>query len=193
MLATEKEYAVTRVSFKLNLKGPSLGISTACSTSAVAVHLACQSLLSGECEIALAGGARIGVPLKAGYLYEEGGIRSPDGLCRAFDADARGTVVGNGVGIIVLKRLSDAIRDGDTIHAVIKGSAINNDGSQKVGFTAPSIQGQAAVIEEALTLSGVDPDSIQYIETHGTGTSLGDPIEIAALTQAFRARGTNEE
>ncbi len=189
LLASEKEYAVTRVSFKLNLKGPSLGINTACSTSAVAIHIACQSLLSGECDMALAGGARIGVPLKAGYLYEEGGIRSPDGRCRAFDAKARGTVVGNGVGIVVLKRLSDAIRHGDCIHAVIKGSAINNDGSQKVGFTAPSIQGQAAAITEALTISGVEPNSVGYVETHGTGTLLGDPIEMAALTQAFRDSG----
>lgn len=190
MLGNEKEYAVMRVSFKLNLKGPSLSVSTACSTSAVAIHLACQSLLSGECDLALAGGARIGVPLKAGYLYDEGGILSPDGRCRAFDAEARGTVVGNGCGIIVLRRLSDAVRDRDHIHAVIKGSAINNDGSGKVGFTAPSIQGQAAVVEEALTLAEADPDSIGYVETHGTGTSLGDPIEIAALNQAYRQKGS---
>ena len=189
MLASEKEYAVTRVSFKLNLKGPSLGISTACSTSAVAIHLACQSLLSGECDMALAGGAKIGVPLKAGYMYEEGGIRAPDGTCRAFDAEARGTVVGNGAGIIVLKRLPDAVKDGDSIYAVVRGSAINNDGAQKVGFTAPSIQGQASVIEEALTLADASADAIGYIEAHGTGTSLGDPIEIAALTQAFRNAG----
>ncbi len=192
MLGNEKEYAVTRVSFKLNLKGPSLGIGTACSTSAVAIHMASQSLLSGECDMALAGGAKITPPFKTGYIYEEGGIQSPDGECRAFDAGARGTVVGDGVGIIVLKRLTDAIQDGDTIHAVIKGSAINNDGSQKVGFTAPSIQGQAAVIEEALTIAGVSPDSIGYVETHGTGTSLGDPIEIEALTQAFRT-GTDRK
>lgn len=189
MLASEKEYAMTRVSYKLNLKGPSLGVGTACSTSAVAIHLACQSLLSGECDMALAGGAKIGSPLKAGYLYEEGGIHSPSGQCRAFDTDAQGTVVGNGVGIIVLKRLSDAVNDGDHIYAVIKGSAINNDGSQKVGFTAPSIQGQASAIEEALALADVDPDSIGYVEAHGTGTALGDPIEVAALTQAFRNSG----
>ncbi|HEY9151630.1 MAG TPA: beta-ketoacyl synthase N-terminal-like domain-containing protein, partial [Anaerolineales bacterium] len=192
MLASEKEYAVTRVSFKLNLKGPSIGINTACSTSAVAIHLACQSLLSGECDMALAGGAKISVPLKAGYLYEEGGIRSPDGKCRAFDADARGTVVGNGAGVVVLKRLSDAINDSDSVYAVIKGSAINNDGSQKVGFTAPSIQGQASAIEEALTLAEASADSIGYVEAHGTGTSLGDPIEIAALTQAFRNAGATK-
>jgi phthiocerol/phenolphthiocerol synthesis type-I polyketide synthase E len=186
MLACEREYAVTRVSFKLNLKGPSLSVNTACSTSGVTIHMACQSLLNGECDMALAGGAKIGVPLTAGYLYEEGGILSPDGHCRAFDAEARGTVSGSGVGMIVLKRLSEAIRDGDCIHAVIKGSAINNDGSQKVGFTAPSIQGQAAVIGEALAVADVSPDSIGYIEAHGTGTSLGDPIEMAALTEAFR-------
>jgi phthiocerol/phenolphthiocerol synthesis type-I polyketide synthase E len=186
MLACEREYAVTRVAFKLNLKGPSLHVSTACSTSGVTIHMACQSLLSGECDMALAGGARVGVPLTGGYLYEEGGIPSPDGHCRAFDAEARGTVSGSGVGMIVLKRLSDAIRDGDCIHAVIKGSAINNDGAQKVGFTAPSIQGQAAVIGEALAVADVSPDSIGYIEAHGTGTSLGDPIEMAALTEAYR-------
>jgi phthiocerol/phenolphthiocerol synthesis type-I polyketide synthase E len=186
MLASEKEYAVTRVSFKLNLRGPSLSVNTACSTSGVAIHLACQSLLSGECDMALAGGARIAVPLKSGYMYEEGGIPSPDGHCRAFDAEARGTVIGSGVGMVVLKRLSEAVRDGDCIHAIIKGSAINNDGAQKVGFTAPSIQGQAAVIEEALAIADVSPDSIGYVEAHGTGTSLGDPIEIAALTKAYR-------
>jgi acyl transferase domain-containing protein len=186
MLACEREYAVTRVSFKLNLKGPSLSVSTACSTSGVTIHMACQSLLNSECDIALAGGAKVGVPLTGGYLYEEGGILSPDGHCRAFDTEARGTVSGSGVGIVVLKRLSEAIRDGDCIHAVIKGSAINNDGSQKVGFTAPSIQGQAAVIGEALAVADVSPDSIGYLEAHGTGTTLGDPIEIAGLTAAYR-------
>jgi phthiocerol/phenolphthiocerol synthesis type-I polyketide synthase E len=186
MLASEREYAVTRVSYKLNLRGPSLSVSTACSTSAVAIHVACQSLLGGECDMALAGGARVSVPLKGGYSYVEGGILSPDGHCRAFDAEARGTVGGNGVGIIVLKRLSDAVQDNDSIHAIIRGSAVNNDGSEKVGFTAPSIQGQAAVIEDALAMADVIPDSIGYIEAHGTGTSLGDPIEIAALTEAFR-------
>ncbi len=186
MLGSEKDYAITRVSFKFNLKGPSFAVGTACSTSGVAIHLACQSLLSGECDMALAGGARVAVPLMRGYMYEEGGILSPDGHCRAFDADAHGTVVGNGVGLVVLKRLSEAISDGDCIHAVIKGSAINNDGSQKAGFTAPSIQGQASVIEDALVMADVSPESIGYVEAHGTGTSLGDPIEIAALTKAFR-------
>jgi acyl transferase domain-containing protein len=186
ILGNEKEYAVTRVSYKLNLTGPSFAVSTACSTSGVAIHLACQSLLSGECDVALAGGGKVGVPLISGYVYQEGGILSPDGRCRAFDSEARGTVGGNGVGIVVLKRLSEAIEDGDHVYAVIKGSAVNNDGSQKVGFTAPSIQGQAAVISEALAIAGVDPESVGYVEAHGTGTSLGDPIEVAALTEAYR-------
>ncbi len=186
LLASEKEYAITRVSFKLNLTGPSVSVGTACSTSGVAIHMACQSLLNNECDMALAGGGRIGVPLKAGYQYEEGGIHSPDGQCRAFDAKARGTVSGSGVALVVLKRLPEAIRDGDRVYAVIKGSAVNNDGAQKVGFTAPSIQGQARVISEALAVADVTPESIGYVEAHGTGTSLGDPIEIAALTEAYR-------
>jgi acyl transferase domain-containing protein/acyl carrier protein len=181
------EFVPTTISFKLNLKGPSINIQTACSTSLVAVHAACQSLLNGECDMALAGGASITFPHKDGHLYQEEGIMSPDGHCRAFDAGARGTVSGEGAGLVVLKRLVDAVNDGDTIHAVIKGSAVNNDGSLKVGFTAPSVDGQAEVIAEALALAGVDAESINYVETHGTGTSLGDPIEIAALTQAFRA------
>ena len=182
-----RDYLPTRVSYKLNLRGPSVNIQTACSTSLVAVHLACQGLLSYECDMALAGGVSIDIPQKRGYLYLEGGIGSPDGHCRAFDAKARGTVGGNGVGIVVLKRLADALADGDTIYAVIKGSAINNDGSLKVGYTAPSVEGQAEVIATAQAIAGVDPETIRYIETHGTGTSLGDPIEIAALTQVFRA------
>ena len=186
VLANEKDYAVTRVSFKLNLKGPSINVNTACSSSGVALHMACQSVLSGESDMALVGGVRIQAPLKAGYLYQEGGIVSPDGHCRAFDADARGTRFGNGVTMIVVKRLSEAHRDGDTIHAVVKGTAINNDGYLKVGFTAPSIQGQSAVIEEAIAMAEVSPDSIGYVEAHGTGTSLGDPIEVAALSKAFR-------
>lgn len=188
LLGNESTYAVSRVSFKLNLKGPSLSLNTACSTSAVAIHVACQALLTNECDMALAGGAMVSVPLGSGYLYDEGGILSPDGHCRAFDENARGTVSGDGVGIIVLKRLQDAIADGDNVLAVIKGSAINNDGSHKVGFTAPSIQGQATVIREALSIAGVSAASIGYVETHGTGTPLGDPIEIAALTEAFQDR-----
>jgi acyl transferase domain-containing protein len=183
----DKDYLSTRVSYKLNLQGPSYTIQTACSTSLVAVHLACQSLLNGECDMALAGGVSISALRKHGYFYKEGGIGSPDGHCRAFDAQAQGTVGGEGVGIVVLKRLEDAIADQDTIHAVIKGSATNNDGSQKVSFTAPSIDTQAKVIRTAQIVAEVAPETITYIEAHGTGTSLGDPIEIAALTEAFRA------
>ncbi|MEJ2431316.1 MAG: type I polyketide synthase, partial [Deltaproteobacteria bacterium] len=185
MLGSEKDYAITRISFKLNLTGPSISVNTACSTSGVAVHLASQSLLLGECDMALAGGARIMVPLHGGYLCEEGGILSTDGRVRAFDAGAKGTVVGSGAAMIVLKRLSDAISDRDNILAVIKGSAVNNDGSLKIGFPAPSVQGQTLVISEALAMADIDPETIGYIEAHGTGTALGDPIEVAALTSAF--------
>jgi acyl transferase domain-containing protein/aryl carrier-like protein len=186
LLGNDKDYLATRVSYKLNLNGPSLSVQTACSTSLVAVHLACQSLLNGECSMALAGGITISIPQKVGYKYEAGGIMSPDGHCRTFDANAKGTAPGSGVGVVVLKRLEDALAEGDTIHAVIKGSAINNDGSQKAGYTAPSIEGQAAVISEALHMAGVEASTIGYVEAHGTGTVLGDPIEVAALTQAFR-------
>ncbi|MFN2384830.1 MAG: amino acid adenylation domain-containing protein [Thermoanaerobaculia bacterium] len=186
IIGNDKDFPATRVSFKLDLRGPSLNVQTACSTSGVAVHLACQSLLAGECDMALAGGARIQVPLRAGYLHQEGGILSPDGRCRAFDARARGTVLGSGVALIVLRRLSDALRAGDHIHAVLKATAINNDGSAKVGFTAPSVEGQAAVIAEAHAMAEITADSIGYVEAHGTGTAIGDPIEIAALTKAFR-------
>jgi len=177
----------TRISYKLNLTGPSYMLQAACSTSLVAVHLACQSLLFGECRLALAGGAAIDVPQKAGYRYQYGSILSPDGHCRPFDAQAQGTVFGSGVGFVVLKRMEDALEDGDTIYAVVKGTATNNDGSQKASFTAPSVEGQTDVIIDALACSGVDVDSISYVETHGTGTALGDPIEIMALTNAFRA------
>ncbi len=189
LLASEKDYLATRVSYKLNLTGPSFTIQTACSTSLVAVHVACQSLLNGECDLALAGGVSISVPHRAPYVYQEGGILSPDGHCRAFDADARGTVPGNGVGIVVLKRLSDAIADRDRVVAVIKGSAINNDGSSKVGFTAPGVRGQTKVLREALAVARVDPDSIGYIECHGTGTPLGDPTELEALAAAYGGDG----
>ena len=185
-IGNDKDHLPTQISYKLNLRGPSINVQTTCSTSLVAVHLACQSLLNGESDIALAGGVSIQVPQKAGYRYQEGGILSPDGHCRAFDANAQGTIFGDGLGVVVLKRLEDALCDRDCIHAVIKGSAINNDGSLKVGYTAPSVDGQRQVILEALALAGVEPETINYIETHGTGTSLGDPIEIAALTQAFR-------
>ncbi|ACB52422.1 polyketide synthase type I [Crocosphaera subtropica ATCC 51142] len=188
-IASDKDFLTTRVSYKLNLDGPSVNVQTACSTSLVAVHLACQSLLSGECDMALAGG--VAISQQMGYLYQEGGIYSPDGHCRAFDADAKGTVSGNGVGLVVLKRLEDALTEGDNILAVIKGSAINNDGAQKVSYTAPSLDSQTQVIKAAQHLAEVEPESISYIEAHGTGTALGDPIEIAALTQAFRV-GTDK-
>jgi acyl transferase domain-containing protein/acyl carrier protein len=186
MLNNDKDYLATRTCYKLNLKGPGISVQTACSTSLVAVHMACQALLHYECDMALAGGVSIIVPQKTGYLYEDGGIQSPDGHCRAFDADAQGTVFSNGLGIVALKRLSDAEASGDTIHAIIRGSAINNDGAGKVGYVAPSVEGQAKVIAEAIVMAGVEPESISYVETHGTGTALGDPIEIAALIQAFR-------
>ncbi len=186
MIGNDKDFLATRVSYKLNLTGPSLTVQTACSTSLVATSLACQSLLNYQCDMALAGGVSVRIPQKTGYLHQEGGILSPDGHCRAFDAKAKGTIIGNGAGVVVLKRLADAIADGDNIYAVIKGSAINNDGSGKVGYTAPSVNGQADVVAEALALAAVQPETISYIETHGSGTVLGDPIEISALTNVFR-------
>jgi len=186
-VANDKEYLASRVSYKLDLRGPSLAVQTACSTSLVAVHLACQALLSGECDMALAGGASVRVPQANGYVWQDGGIHSPDGRCRAFDARAQGTGFGSGVGVVVLKRLTDALKGGDLVHAVIKGSAVNNDGSRKVGFTAPGGEGQARVIRAAQMMAEVDPETITYVEAHGTGTPLGDPIEVAALTQAFRS------
>jgi acyl transferase domain-containing protein/acyl carrier protein len=190
LMGNNKDFLPTRVSYKLNLKGPSFNVSSACSTSLVAIHLACQGLLDYHCDLALAGGAGIQLPQDQGYLYTEGGVASPDGHCRAFDARAGGTVNGNGVGAVLLRRLEDALAAGDTIYAVIAGSAVNNDGAAKVGYTAPSVSGQAAVIAEALALAGFPPDTVGYVETHGTGTALGDPIEIEALTQAFRSGGT---
>lgn len=184
-IGNDRSYLATRISYKLNLTGPSVNVQTACSTSLVAVHMACQSLLSGECDMALAGGVSIVVPHKGGYLYEEGMVRSSDGHCRAFDAKAEGTIFGNGAGLVLLKRLPDALADNDPIVAVVKGSAINNDGSLKVGYTAPSVDGQAAVIAEALAMADVDAGTIGYVETHGTATKLGDPIEVAGLTKAF--------
>jgi acyl transferase domain-containing protein len=186
-IANGGDFLTTRVSYKLNLKGPSHLVQSACSTSLVAVHLACQNLLDEECDMALAGGVSVNVKFRAGYHYQDGGIVSPDGHCRPFDAQGQGTIFGSGAGIVVLKRLEDALRDRDTVHAVIKGSAVNNDGSLKVGYTAPSVYGQAEVISEALANAGVEADSISYIEAHGTATPLGDPVEIAALTKAFRA------
>src|SRR5208283_5238039 len=187
MLGASPDFLSTRVSHKLNLTGPSITMGTACSTSLVAVAQACESIRSGQCDVALAGGVSITFPQKRGYQYQEGGIVSPDGHCRAFDADAQGTVFGSGCAIVVLKSLDEAIADGDSIYAVIKGYGVNNDGAGKVGFTAPSVEGQAAAIRRAHQTAGVDPATISYIEAHGTGTPLGDPIEIAALTRAFGA------
>ena len=190
-IGNEKSFASTMVSYKLDLTGPSVNVDTACSTSLVAVHQACQSLLSYECDMALTGGVNLDVPQKIGMLYREGSIISPDGICRPFDSDAKGTVTGNGAGIVMLKRLNDALADGDQIYAVIRGSAINNDGSLKVGFTASSIEGQAEVIGEALNRGDVHPEDVQYIEAHGTGTILGDPVEIKALTDVYRQQTQN--
>ncbi|AFZ36199.1 6-deoxyerythronolide-B synthase [Stanieria cyanosphaera PCC 7437] len=191
IIGNEKDFLTTRISYLLNLTGISIDIQTACSTSLVTTSMACQSLLTYQSDITLAGGISISNLKKTGYLYQEGGILSPDGHCRAFDAQAQGTVPGSGVGVVVLKRLEDALADGDCIHAVIRGSAINNDGAGKIGYTAPSIDGQAEVIAEALALAEVEPETISYVETHGTGTPLGDPIEIAALNQVFGVRKGN--
>ena len=191
-IGNDKDSLTTEVAYKLNLTGPSITVQTASSTSLSAVHVACQSLLNYECDMALAGGVSIHFPEKAGYLYQEGGATSPDGHCRAFDAKSKGFVNGHGAGVVVLKRLENALEDGDTVYAVIRGSAINNDGAVKVSYMAPSVDGQAAVIAMAQAIAGVEPESISYIEAHGTGTSLGDPIEVAALTQAFRA-GTDKK
>lgn len=181
------DFLATRIAYKLNLKGPSYTVQSACSTSLVAVHIACESLLNEECDMALAGGVSVNVSQRYGYAYLEGGMTSPDGHCRPFDAAAQGTIFGSGAGLVVLKRLKDALNDGDTIQAIIKGTAINNDGSLKVGYTAPSVDGQAQVIAEALANAGVSAETIGYVEAHGTATPLGDPIEVEALTKAFRA------
>lgn len=180
----------TTVAYRLGLRGPAVTVQTACSTSLTAVHLACQALQGNECDVALAGGVSLNLLQKGGYLHQAGAILSPDGHCRAFDARAAGTLIGSGVGIVVLKRLEDALAEGDTIHAVIKGSAVNNDGADKIGHTAPSVSGQAAVIRAAQAVADVSPDTVSYVEAHGTGTVLGDPVEAAALIQAFRAGGT---
>ncbi|WP_426424820.1 amino acid adenylation domain-containing protein [Bradyrhizobium genosp. A] len=187
MMGNSLDFLSTRVSYKLNLRGPSFTMLSACSTSLLAVTQACQSLLTYQTDMALAGGVSITFPQKRGYFYQEGGMASPDGHCRAFDADAQGTVFGSGLGVVLLKRLDDALRDGDQIHAVIRGFGVNNDGSSKIGYTAPSIEGQASVIAMAHEAAGIAPDTIGYIEAHGTATPLGDPIELAGLTQAFRA------
>src|SRR5690606_34452164 len=183
-LGNDRNYLATRVSYLLGLNGPGVNVQTACSTSLVAVHQACRSLLDGECEAALAGGVSIAVPQRTGYLYEEGMIRSPDGRCRPFDAEASGTLFGNGCGVVLLKRLSDALADGDDVRAVILGSAVNNDGADKVGFTAPRVERQAEVGEQALRNARIDPAGIGHVEAPGTGTALGAPSEIAAPTGA---------
>ncbi len=187
-LVNDRDYLTTRVSYKLNLRGPSINVSTACSTSLVAIIQAYQGLLSHQCDVALAGGVSILTPQNKGYLYQEESILTPDGHCRPFDANAAGTSFNNGGAIVVLKRLADAIEDGDKIYTIIKGVGINNDGADKVSFTAPSVNGQMGAILQAQQQAGVEPDSIGYIEAHGTGTVLGDPIEVEALTQAFRTQ-----
>jgi acyl transferase domain-containing protein len=189
LVGNDKDHIATRVSYKLNLRGPSVTVQTACSSSLVAVHVACQSLLNGECDMALAGGVSISNLYNNGYFYYEGGITSRDGHCRPFDEQAGGTVSGDGVGVVLLKRRAEAEADGDEIKAVIKGTAVNNDGSQKVGYTAPSVSGQAGVISMAQEVAGVQPEEVSYVEAHGTATGLGDPIEVAALTQAFGGKG----
>src|SRR5262249_37326650 len=184
LTGNDKDHIAMGVSYKLNLRGPSICVQSACSSSLVAVHMACRSLLTYECDIALAGGVSIGVPFKNGYLYQEGGIASSDGHCRTFDAGANGTILGYGAGVVVLKRLFEAIKDGDNIQAIIRGSAVNNDGSNKVGYTAPSVDSQAGVVRSALAIARVPSETITYVEAHGTGTLLGDPIELTALSKA---------
>jgi amino acid adenylation domain-containing protein len=186
LIGNERDFPATHVSYRLNLRGPSVTVQSACSTSGVAVHVACASLRTGDCDIALAGGCKVIIPNRQGYFHIEGGPLAPEGHVRAFDADAKGMVRGSGAAVLVLKRLEDALADGDTVYGLVVGSAVNNDGSAKVGFTAPSVSGQAAVIAEAIESAGLTADAISYVEAHGTGTVLGDPIEIAGLTEAFR-------
>lgn len=189
MLGNERDYLPTRVAYKLNLRGPSIAVQTACSTSLVAICQACTALQTWQCDMALAGGVSVTFPQRREYLYEEDGMISEDGYCRSFDAEAQGTVFSDGAGVVLLKRLADAEADGDTVLAVIRGSALNNDGSEKIGFAAPGLKAQAAVISLAQATAGVEPASISYVEAHGTATPLGDPIEVAALTKAFRDGG----
>src|SRR5947209_3300408 len=185
----EKDHLATTISYRLNLRGPSLNIQTACSTSLAAVHSAARAVMTFECDMAIAGGATVNVPQVSGYMYEPGGIASADGHCRRFDAEASGSLSGDGVGVVLLKRLEDAVAAGDTVYAVIKGSAINNDGRRKVGFTAPAVEGQAEVIALALAAAEAKCESIGYIEAHGSATPMGDPIEIAALNQVYSQAG----
>ena len=187
MVTNDKDHLCTQVSYRLDLRGPSVVVQTTCSTSLVAVSMACQSLRSGQCDMALAGGVTVRVPQRGGYYYVAGSILSPDGHCRPFDVNAQGTIVGSGVGMVVLRRLEDALADGDSIRAVIRGFGLNNDGHDKVGYTAPSVRGQVAAIADAYQSAGISPDSVGYVEAHGTGTILGDPIELSALTEVFRS------
>ncbi len=191
-LGNDKDYLATRVAYKLGLRGPAMTLQTACSTSLVAIATACQSIESYQCDMALAGGVTIVLPQRKGYFYKEGGMLSPDGHCRPFDKNAAGTVFSNGAAVVLLKRAEDALRDGDTIYAVIRGYATNNDGGEKLSYTAPSVDGQAEVISLALGMGGVDARSVGYVEAHGTATPLGDPIEVAGLTTAYR-RDTNDK
>ncbi|MEQ1572556.1 MAG: type I polyketide synthase, partial [Myxococcota bacterium] len=184
-LGNDKDTLTSRVSYKLGLTGPSITIQSASSTSLVAVHVACEAVLAGTCDLALAGGASIHVPETSGYLYQPGGTTAIDGHCRAYDADATGFVSGNGAGVVLIKRLSEAVRDRDHIHAVIRSTACNNDGANKVSWTAPSVDGQADVVRAALDAAGITPGEVGYVEGHGTGTALGDPIELAALNAVF--------
>lgn len=192
-ILNEKDFLPTWAAYKLNLTGPCVTVQSACATSLVAVHLACQSLLNGECDLAIAGGVSLSFPQKEGYQYVEGGLLSPDGHCRAFDANAMGSVPGEGVGVVVLRRLDDAIKEGDAVRAIVKASSINNDGADKIGYLAPSEQGIATAVTESLAISGIDCQTIGYVEAHGTGTTLGDPIEISALTKAFRTQTEEKE
>ncbi|MEU5940240.1 amino acid adenylation domain-containing protein [Micromonospora sp. NPDC047548] len=190
-ISNDKDFLLSRVAYKLDLTGPAVTVATACSTSLVAVHLGRQSLLTGESDLVLAGGVSVFPAQRRGYLYHDGGVYSPDGHCRPFSANARGSIASSGVGIVALKRLEDAVADNDAIYAVIRGSAVNNDGARRTGYTAPGVDGQVEVVSGALAAAGVDPRSVSYVEAHGTGTSLGDPIEVTALTEAFR-RGTDD-
>ncbi|HRC87463.1 MAG TPA: polyketide synthase, partial [Thermoanaerobaculia bacterium] len=184
-VANRLDNLATRGAYKLDLRGPAVAVQTGCSSSLVAVHLACQSLRSGECRLALAGGARVNLLQHRGYLHQPGSVLSADGHCRPFDRGASGTVTADGVAVVVLKPLAEALADGDFIHAVLLGSAINNDGSHKVGYTAPGVEGQTAVLRAAFEAAGVSPAELDFVETHGTATALGDPIEVAALAAAF--------
>lgn len=191
MVANDKDYIATRIAYCLDLKGPAVNVQTACSTTLVSMHMACQSLLNGEMDIALAGGVSVKVPQKSGYSHAEGMIVAGDGHCKAYDEKADGTIFGNGCGFVLLKRLEDALQDGDHIHAVVKGTSLNNDGGSKIGFAAPSEKGETSAISEAIAISGVDVETIGFVEGHGTGTELGDPIEVSSLTHAFR-ESTNQ-